>query len=116
MYLLTQNDQIQHALTLSPIIPKQERKNGTHKLRRLSAKKKSIAVFRLNAWKEKLRPTPSRRRKVKMGSSCLRWSNNYVTLSATFNLHVFCLNTIQSIEIGIIFNHDGYPVFGKLPT
>jgi len=94
-----------HALTLSPIIPKQERKKRTHKLRRLSAKKRFAFDERFEG---EIRPTLFE--EENKDGFMFGWTNNYVRLVVPFNSRL--VNTIQSIEIGK-YSNDGFH-FGKL--
>lgn len=96
-----------HALTLSPIIPKQERKKRTHKLRRLSAKKRFTFDERFEG---EIRPTLFE--EENKDGIMFGWTNNYVRLVVPFNSRL--VNTIQSIEIGK-YSNDGFH-FGKLTT
>tara|TARA_R110002124_G_scaffold48026_4_gene142188 strand:+ start:9190 stop:10530 length:1341 start_codon:yes stop_codon:yes gene_type:complete len=95
-----------HALSLKPVIPKQERKKRTHKLRRLSKKKRFEFDSR---FENEVRPTlfeESNKEGFMFG-----WTNNYVRVVIPFNERF--INTIQDIELTKI-SKDGH-YFGKLP-
>lgn len=81
-----------HALSLKPVIPKQERKKRTHKLRRLSKKKRFEFDSRFEG---EVRPTlfeESEKDGLMVG-----WTNNYVRVAIPFNERL--VNTIQDIEL-----------------
>ena len=95
-----------HSLSLKPVIPKQERKKRTHKLRRLSKKKRFEFDSR---FENEVRPTlfeESNKEGFMFG-----WTNNYVRVVIPFNERF--INTIQDIELTKI-SKDGH-YFGKLP-
>jgi threonylcarbamoyladenosine tRNA methylthiotransferase MtaB len=81
-----------HALTLKPVIPKQERKKRTHKLRRLSDKKRFDFDSR---FKNEVRPTLFE--ESNKDGFMLGWTNNYVRVAIPFNERL--VNTIQDIEL-----------------
>ena len=81
-----------HALSLKPVIPKQERKKRTHKLRRLSNKKRFEFDLR---FENEVRPAifeESERDGLMYG-----WTNNYVRVAIPFNERL--VNTIQDVEL-----------------
>jgi len=81
-----------HALSLKPVIPKQERKKRTHKLRRLSKKKRFEFDSRFEG---EVRPTlfeESEKDGLMFG-----WTNNYVRVAIAFNERL--VNTIQDVEL-----------------
>jgi threonylcarbamoyladenosine tRNA methylthiotransferase MtaB len=95
-----------HALTLEPVIPKQERKKRTHKLRRLSQKKRFEFDSRFAG---EVRPTlfeESEKDGLMFG-----WTNNYVRVAIPFNERL--VNTIQDIEL-LDLTKDGHYT-GRLP-
>lgn len=93
------------ALELSPVIPKQERKSRTHRLRRLSAKKR----FEFDArFQGQTRPTLFEEENKE--GFMFGWTNNYVRVAIPFNSRL--VNTIQPVEIGK-YSKDGFH-FGKL--
>lgn len=94
-----------HALTISPIIPKQERKKRTHKLRRLSAKKRFAFDERFEG---ESRPTLFE--EENKDGFMFGWTNNYVRVSIPFNPQL--INTIQPIKIGA-YSKEGFH-FGTL--
>jgi len=81
-----------HALTLKPVIPKQERKKRTHKLRRLSKKKRLEFDSR---FKNEVRPTLFE--ESNKDGFMLGWTNNYVRVVIPFNERL--VNTIQDVEL-----------------
>jgi threonylcarbamoyladenosine tRNA methylthiotransferase MtaB len=81
-----------HALTLKPVIPKQERKKRTHKLRRLSDKKRFDFDSR---FENEVRPTLFE--ESNKDGFMLGWTNNYVRVAIPFNERL--VNTIQDIEL-----------------
>ena len=94
-----------HALTLEPVIPKQERKSRTHRLRRLSAKKR----FEFDArFEGETRPVLFE--EENKNGFMFGWTNNYVRVAVPFSPRL--ANTIQSVEIGG-YSKDGFH-FGKL--
>lgn len=94
-----------HALTLEPVIPKQERKSRTHRLRRLSAKKR----FNFDTQFEgETRPVLFE--EENKNGFMFGWTNNYVRVAVPFSPRL--ANTIQSVEIGG-YSKDGFH-FGKL--
>jgi len=93
------------ALSLDPIIPKQERKARTHRLRRLSAKKR----FEFDStFKGQIRPVLFE--EENKNGFMYGWSDNYVRIAIPFSPRL--TNTIQKIEIGN-YSKDGFH-FGKL--
>ncbi len=95
-----------HALSLKPIIPKPERKKRTHKLRRLSKKKRFNFDSRFEG---EIRPAlfeESNRDGFMYG-----WTNNYVRVAVPFAERL--TNTIQDLELTKL-SKDGH-YFGKLP-
>lgn len=95
-----------HAITLKPIVPKQERKVRTHKLRRLSEKK------RFEFDKRFISEThPVLFEEANKDGFMFGWSDNYLRVAVPFNEHL--VNTIQDIEIGKR-SKEGFN-FGKLP-
>tara|TARA_R110000868_G_scaffold304437_21_gene565378 strand:- start:2299 stop:3633 length:1335 start_codon:yes stop_codon:yes gene_type:complete len=94
-----------HALILSPVIPKQERKKRTHKLRRLSSKKRFAFDERFEG---ETRPTLFE--EENKDGFMFGWTNNYVRIAVPFNSRL--VNTIQQVEIGN-YSSDGFH-FGKL--
>ncbi|GAB5408999.1 MAG: tRNA (N(6)-L-threonylcarbamoyladenosine(37)-C(2))-methylthiotransferase MtaB [Balneolaceae bacterium] len=95
------------ALDIKPVIPKQERKKRTHKLRRLSAKKRFTFDER---FKGETRPTLFE--EENKNGFMHGWTNNYVRVTVPFNQRL--INTIQSVELKS-YSSDGF-YFGKLPT
>ncbi len=94
-----------HALTLEPIVPKQERKSRTHRLRRLSAKKR----FDFDSQFEgQIRPVLFE--EENKNGFMFGWSDNYVRVAIPFSPRL--INTIQNIQIGK-YSIDGFH-FGKL--
>lgn len=94
-----------HALTLEPIVPKQERKSRTHRLRRLSAKKR----FEFDTHFEgQIRPVLFE--EENKNGFMFGWTDNYVRIAVPFSPRL--INTIQNIEIGK-YSKDGFH-FGKL--
>lgn len=93
------------ALELTPIIPKQERKSRTHRLRRLSAKKRFGFDSR---FQDQVRPTLFEEENKE--GFMFGWTNNYVRVAIPFNPRL--INTIQPTEIGK-YSKDGFH-FGKL--
>ncbi|MEP0005086.1 MAG: tRNA (N(6)-L-threonylcarbamoyladenosine(37)-C(2))-methylthiotransferase MtaB [Balneola sp.] len=90
-----------HALSLKPVIPKQERKKRTHKLRRLSKKKRFEFDSRFEG---EVRPTlfeESDKDGLMFG-----WTNNYVRVAIPFNERL--VNTIQDIELTTITNEGHF--------
>lgn len=95
------------ALELTPVIPKQERKSRTHRLRRLSAKKR----FEFDArFQNQVRHTLFE--EENKDGFMFGWTNNYVRVALPFNPRL--VNTIQSVEIGN-YSKDGFH-FGKLTS
>lgn len=95
------------ALEIKPIIPKQERKKRTHKLRRLSAKKRFAFDSR---FKGETRPTLFEEENKE--GYMFGWSNNYVRVGVPFNPRL--VNTIQNVEIRKYSKDSFY--YGKLPS
>lgn len=94
-----------HALTLQPIVPKQERKSRTHRLRRLSAKKR----FEFDT-KFVGQTRPVLFEEENKNGFMFGWTDNYVRIATPFSPRL--INTIQNIEIGN-YSKDGFH-FGKL--
>ena len=95
-----------HAITLKPIVPKQERKVRTHKLRRLSEKKRFEFDKRFIS-----ETRPVLFEEANKDGFMFGWSDNYLRVAVPFNEHL--VNTIQDIEIGKR-SKEGFN-FGKLP-
>ncbi len=91
-----------YALSLSPVIPKQERKKRTHLLRRLSAKKR----FHFDAQFEG-QTRPVLFEEAEKDGLMFGWSDNYVRIALPFNPRL--VNTIQEVRFGS-YSHDGYYV------
>ncbi len=89
-----------HALTLKPVIPKQERKKRTHKLRRLSAKKRFAFDERFVG-----QTRPALFEEENKDGLMFGWTNNYVRVAIPFNHRL--ANTIQQVEIGE-YSKDGF--------
>ncbi len=94
-----------HALTLNPVVPKQERKSRTHQLRRLSAKKRFEFDTQFSG---QIRPVLFE--EENKNGFMFGWTNNYIRIAVPFSARL--INTIQSVEIGT-YSKDGYH-FGKL--
>ncbi|MBO6795275.1 MAG: tRNA (N(6)-L-threonylcarbamoyladenosine(37)-C(2))-methylthiotransferase MtaB [Balneolaceae bacterium] len=94
-----------HALTLEPVIPKQERKSRTHRLRRLSAKKRFDFDTRFEG---EIRPVLFE--EENKNGFMFGWTNNYVRVAVPFSPRL--ANTIQPVEIGS-YSKEGFH-FGKL--
>ena len=94
-----------HALTLEPVIPKQERKSRTHRLRRLSAKKRFDFDARFEG-----ETRPVLFEEENKNGFMFGWTNNYVRVAVPYSPRL--ANTIQSVEIGS-YSKDGFH-FGKL--
>lgn len=94
-----------HALTLNPVVPKQERKSRTHRLRRLSAKKRFEFDTQFSG---QIRPVLFE--EENKNGFMFGWTNNYIRIAVPFSARL--INTIQSVEIGK-YSKDGYH-FGKL--
>lgn len=94
-----------HALTLEPIVPKQERKARTHQLRRLSEKKRFefdqqfIGETRPVLFEEENK-----------NGFMFGWTDNYVRVGIPYSPRL--VNTIQRVEIGHR-SKEGFQ-FGKL--
>lgn len=84
-----------HALSLKPVIPKQERKKRTHKLRRLSKKKRFDFDSRFEGEVRPVLFEESEKDGLMFG-----WTNNYVRVAIPFNERL--VNTIQDIELTTI--------------
>lgn len=95
-----------HALSLKPVIPKQERKKRTHKLRRLSKKKRFEFDSRFEG---EVRPTLFE--ESERDGTMFGWTNNYVRVAVPFNNRL--VNTIQDIELGEL-SKEGHFI-GRLP-
>ncbi len=94
-----------HALTLEPVIPKQERKSRTHRLRRLSAKKRFDFDSRFEG---EIRPVLFE--EENKDGFMFGWSDNYVRVAVPYSPRL--KNTIQPVLIGS-YSKDGFH-FGKL--
>ncbi len=94
-----------HALTLEPVIPKQERKSRTHRLRRLSAKKRFDFDTRFEG---EIRPVLFE--EENKNGFMFGWTNNYVRVAIPYSPRL--ANTIQPVEIGS-YSKEGFH-FGKL--
>ncbi|MCR9132167.1 MAG: tRNA (N(6)-L-threonylcarbamoyladenosine(37)-C(2))-methylthiotransferase MtaB [bacterium] len=94
-----------HALTLEPVIPKQERKSRTHRLRRLSAKKRFDFDSRFEG-----ETRPVLFEEENKDGFMFGWSDNYVRVAVPFSPRL--VNTIQPVQIGS-YSKDGFH-FGKL--
>lgn len=94
-----------HALTLEPVIPKQERKSRTHRLRRLSAKKRFDFDTRFEG-----ETRPVLFEEENKNGFMFGWTNNYVRVAVPYSPRL--ANTIQSVEVGG-YSKDGFH-FGKL--
>jgi threonylcarbamoyladenosine tRNA methylthiotransferase MtaB len=94
-----------HALTLEPVIPKQERKSRTHRLRRLSAKKHFNFDTRFEG-----ETRPVLFEEENKNGFMFGWTNNYIRVAVPYSPRL--ANTIQSVEIGD-YSKDGFH-FGKL--
>ncbi len=94
-----------HALTLEPVIPKQERKSRTHRLRRLSAKKRFNFDSRFEG---EIRPVLFE--EENKDGFMFGWSDNYVRVAVPYSPRL--KNTIQPVQIGS-YSKDGFH-FGKL--
>ncbi len=81
-----------HALSLKPSIPKQERKKRTHKLRRLSAKKRFAFDLRFEG-----QTRPALFEEENKDGLMFGWTDNYVRVAIPFNHRL--VNTIQNVEI-----------------
>ena len=89
-----------HALTLEPIVEKKERKSRTHRLRRLSAKKR----FEFDQqFRGQTRPVLFE--EANKDGFMFGWSDNYVRVAIPFSPRL--VNTIQPIEIGK-YSKDGF--------
>jgi len=89
-----------HALNLEPVVPKQERKSRTHRLRRLSAKKR----FEFDTQFEgQIRPVLFE--EENKNGFMFGWTDNYVRIAVPFSSRL--INTIQNIEIGK-YSKDGF--------
>ncbi len=95
-----------HALALQPVVAKQERRKRTHKLRRLSQKKRFEFDSR---FKGQYRPTLFE--ESNKDGFMYGWTNNYVRVAVPFNHRL--ANTIQNVELKTLSNKGHY--FGKLP-
>lgn len=84
-----------HALSLKPVIPKQERKKRTHKLRRLSKKKRFEFDSRFEG-----EVRPALFEESEKDGLMFGWTNNYVRVAIPFNERL--VNTIQDIELTTI--------------
>tara|TARA_Y100001935_G_scaffold224416_1_gene200826 strand:+ start:243556 stop:244893 length:1338 start_codon:yes stop_codon:yes gene_type:complete len=94
-----------HALSLKPVIPKQERKKRTHKLRRLSKKKRFNFDSR---YVGEVRPVLFE--EANKEGFMFGWSDNYVRIAVPYSSRL--INTIQQVEIGN-YSKEGFH-FGKL--
>lgn len=93
------------ALEIKPVIPKPERKSRTHRLRRLSAKKRFEFDQRFEG-----ETRPALFEEENKAGFMFGWTNNYIRVSVPFNERL--VNTIQPLEIGS-YSNDGFH-FGKL--
>lgn len=89
-----------HALSIKPVVPKQERKKRTHKLRRLSAKKRFNFDERFMGQNR-----PALFEEENKDGMMFGWTDNYVRVAIPFNQRL--TNTIQKIEIGE-YSQDGF--------
>lgn len=89
-----------HALSINPVVLKQERKKRTHKLRRLSAKKRFAFDERFEG---QIRPVLFE--EENKDGLMFGWTNNYVRVAIPFNQRL--INTIQEVKIGE-YSDDGY--------
>lgn len=89
-----------HALSLSPIVPKPERKKRTHKLRRLSKKKRFNFDGRFEG---EIRPTLFE--EENKDGLMFGWTNNYVRVAIPHNPRL--ANTIQPVRLNTLTT-DGY--------
>lgn len=96
-----------HALTLSPVVGKQERKKRTHKLRRLSAKKRFEFDSRFEG-----QTRPVLFEEENKDGFMFGWSDNYVRVAVPFTPRL--INRIVEVQIGRR-NKNGEH-FGKLPA
>ncbi len=94
-----------HALSLEPVVPKQQRKSRTHRLRRLSAKKRFEFDTQFEGQKRSVLFEEENKNGFMFG-----WTDNYVRIAIPFSSRL--VNTIQTIEIGT-YSSDGFH-FGKL--
>lgn len=95
-----------HALSLKPVIPIPERKKRTHKLRRLSEKKRFEFDTRFEGQTRPVLFEEANKNGLMFG-----WSDNYVRVAVPYSPRL--VNTIQQVEIGH-YSKDGFH-FGKLP-
>ncbi len=95
-----------HALSLEPVIPKQERKKRTHKLRRLSKKKRFNFDSRFEG-----ETRPALFEESNQDGFMYGWTNNYVRVAVPYAERL--TNTIQEVELNKLSNKGHY--FGKLP-
>lgn len=96
-----------HALDLKPVIPKQERKKRTHKLRRLSKKKRYDFDVRFQG-----ETRPVLFEEENKDGFMHGWSDNYVRVAVPYTSRL--ANTIHNVEIGD-YSGDGFH-FGTLPS
>lgn len=89
-----------HALTLKPVILKQERKKRTHKLRRLSKKKRFAFDQR---FVDQTRPALFEEENKE--GLMFGWTDNYVRVAIPYNHRL--ANTIQPVEISE-YSQDGF--------
>ena len=95
-----------HALSLKPIVPKQERKARTHKLRKLSEKKRFDFDQQFIGQNR-----PVLFEEANKDGFMFGWSDNYLRVAVPFNSRL--VNTIQDLEIDKR-SKEGFN-FGKLP-
>lgn len=95
-----------HALTLKPVIDHQVRKERTHKLRRLSSKKRFAFDTRFIGQSRPVLFEEENKHGFMQG-----WTDNYVRVAVPFNQRL--TNTIQQVEIGKRSKYGHH--FGKLP-
>lgn len=95
-----------HALTLKPVVPKPERKKRTHKLRRLSDKKRFEFDTRFKG-----ETRPALFEESDKDGLMFGWTNNYLRVAIPFTNRL--VNTIQNIELAEYDNNGHY--IGKLP-
>lgn len=96
-----------HALSLSPVVDKQERKKRTHKLRRLSAKKRFEFDSRFEG-----QARPVLFEEENKDGFMFGWSDNYVRVAVPFTPRL--INRVVEVQIGRR-NKNGEH-FGKLPA
>lgn len=82
-----------HALTIKPIVNKQERKTRTHRLRRLSAAKRFEFDRQFEGENRPVLFEEENKNGLMYG-----WTDNYIRITTTYSKRL--VNTIQSIKIG----------------